>query len=42
MIELYFKLRILIPLIIFLSILFYLIMLTIKHKIDTKFKKELL
>ena len=40
MIELYFKLRILIPLIIFLAILFYLIMLTIKHKIDTKFKKN--
>ena len=40
MIELYFKLKILLPLIIFLSILFLLIILSIKHKIDTKFKKN--
>ena len=40
MIELYFKLKILIPLIIFLSILFLLIILSIKYKIDTKFKKN--
>ena len=40
MIELYFKLKILLPLIIFLSILFLLIILSIKHKIDSKFKKN--
>ena len=40
MIELYFKLKILLPLIIFLSILFLLIILSIKYKIDTKFKKN--
>ena len=40
MVELYFKLKILIPLIIFLSILFFLIILFIKNKIDTKFKKN--
>ena len=40
MVELYFKLKILIPLIIFLSILFLLIILSIKYKIDTKFKKN--
>ena len=40
MIELYFKLRILLPIIVFLSILFYLIILRIKHSIDIKFKKN--
>ena len=40
MVELYFKLKILLPLIIFLSILFLLIILSIKYKIDTKFKKN--
>ena len=40
MIELYFKLKILLPLIIFLSILFLLIILSIKYKIDRKFKKN--
>ena len=40
MIELYFKLKILLPLIIFLSILFLLIILSIKYKIDIKFKKN--
>ena len=40
MIELYFKLKILLPLIILLSILFLLIILSIKYKIDTKFKKN--
>ena len=40
MIELYFKLKILLPLIIFLSILFLLIILSIKYKIDVKFKKN--
>ena len=40
MIELYFKLKILLPLIIFLSILFLLIILSIKYKIDVKFKKS--
>ena len=40
MIELYFKLKILLPLIIFLSILFLLIILSIKYKIDSKFKKN--
>ena len=40
MIELYFKLRILLPIIVFLSILFYLIILIIKHSIDIKFKKN--
>ena len=40
MIELYFKLKILLPLIIFLSILFLLIILSIKYKIDTKLKKN--
>ena len=40
MIELYFKLKILLPLLIFLSILFLLIILSIKYKIDTKFKKN--
>ena len=40
MIKLYFKLKILLPLLIFLSILFLLIILSIKYKIDTKFKKN--
>ena len=40
MVELYFKLKILLPLIIFLSILFLLIILSIKYKIDRKFKKN--
>ena len=40
MLELYFKLKILLPLIIFLSILFLLIILSIKYKIDVKFKKN--
>ena len=40
MVELYFKLKILIPIILFLSILFFLIILFIKDKIDTKFKKN--
>ena len=40
MVELYFKLKILLPLIIFLSILFLLIILSIKSKIDSKYKKN--
>lgn len=40
MIELYIKLRILLPIIVFILILFCLIMLTIKHSIDLKFKKN--
>ena len=40
MVELYFKLKILLPLIIFLSILFLLILSSIKYKIDSKFKKN--
>ena len=40
MIELYFKLKILLPLIIFLFILFLLIILLIKYKIDNIFKKN--
>ena len=40
MVELYFKLKILLPLIIFLSILFLLIISSIKYKIDSKFKKN--
>ena len=40
MIELYFKLKILLPLIIFLLLLFFLFILSIKYKIDRKFKKN--
>ena len=40
MIDLYFKLKILLPLLIFLSILFLSIILSIKYKIDSKFKKN--
>lgn len=40
MIKLYFTLKILIPLIIFLSILLILIISSIKFKIDSKYKKN--
>ena len=40
MIKLYFTLKILIPLILILSILFIFIILLIKSKIDSKFKKN--
>lgn len=40
MIELYIKLKILTTLFIFLSVLFFFIIIPIKYKIDSKFKKN--